>query len=49
MSVYRVLSLRYLLQRWDRGLRPSHDAPVSTMNTFRDDFLSAYGSPPPSE
>ena len=34
---------------WDRGLRPSHDAPVSTMNTFRDDFLSAYGSPPPSE
>jgi hypothetical protein len=33
---------------WDAGLRPSHDAPVRTMNTFRDEFLSAYGSSPPS-
>jgi phosphatidylglycerophosphate synthase len=33
---------------WDRGLRPGHGAPVATMHTFRDTFLSAFGSPPPS-
>jgi hypothetical protein len=28
---------------WDRGLRPSDDAPVWRMDAFRDEFLAAYG------
>ena len=28
---------------WDRGLRPSDDAPVARMDTFRDDLLHAFG------
>ncbi|MCS0601416.1 CDP-alcohol phosphatidyltransferase [Streptomyces sp. LP11] len=31
---------------WTDGLRPAHDAPVWKMNTFRDRFLTAYGSTP---
>ncbi len=29
--------------RWDRGLRPTDDAPVWAMDDFRDEFLAAYG------
>jgi hypothetical protein len=28
---------------WQQGLRPGPDAPVWRMNTFRDQFLTAYG------
>jgi hypothetical protein len=28
---------------WQDGLRPSPDAPVTAMNTFRDRFLTAFG------
>jgi hypothetical protein len=28
---------------WDPGLRPSDSAPVSRMDTFRDEFLRAFG------
>lgn len=28
---------------WDAGLRPSDDAPVRRMDTFRDAFLAAFG------
>ncbi|WP_285511303.1 CDP-alcohol phosphatidyltransferase [Streptomyces sp. NBRC 14336] len=31
---------------WTEGLRPAPDAPVWKMNTFRDRFLTAYGSTP---
>ncbi|MFE9168035.1 CDP-alcohol phosphatidyltransferase [Streptomyces kebangsaanensis] len=31
---------------WSDGLRPAHDAPVWRMNSFRDRFLTAYGSTP---
>ncbi|GGQ44746.1 alkaline phosphatase family protein [Streptomyces flaveolus] len=35
---------------WTDGLRPAHDAPVWRMSSFRDRFLTAYGSTPhPSE
>lgn len=30
---------------WSEGLRPAPDAPVWPMDTFRDRFLIAYGSP----
>jgi hypothetical protein len=29
--------------RWQNGLRPSHDAPVWRMDSFRDKFLTAFG------
>ncbi|MBU6532978.1 CDP-alcohol phosphatidyltransferase [Streptomyces mayonensis] len=29
---------------WTEGLRPAHDAPVWRMSSFRDAFLTAYGS-----
>ena len=28
---------------WDPGLRPSDDAPVWRMDSFRDEFLHTYG------
>ncbi len=31
---------------WTEGLRPDHDAPVWKMSSFRDHFLTAYGSTP---
>jgi hypothetical protein len=31
---------------WDKGLRPSPDAPVAYMDTFRDRFLTAFGPRP---
>ncbi|GGL68640.1 hypothetical protein GCM10010129_10060 [Streptomyces fumigatiscleroticus] len=31
---------------WTDGLRPAHDAPVWKMDSFRDRFLTAYGSTP---
>jgi hypothetical protein len=31
---------------WTDGLRPDHDAPVWRMSSFRDRFLTAYGSTP---
>ncbi|WP_327722481.1 CDP-alcohol phosphatidyltransferase [Streptomyces sp. NBC_00490] len=31
---------------WTDGLRPSHNAPVWKMSSFRDRFLTAYGSTP---
>ncbi|MFE2542570.1 alkaline phosphatase family protein [Actinacidiphila glaucinigra] len=31
---------------WSDGLQPAHDAPVWRMDTFRDRFLTAYGSRP---
>jgi hypothetical protein len=31
---------------WQDGLRPTPDAPVSGMDTFRDRFLSVFGSTP---
>lgn len=31
---------------WTDGLRPEHDAPVWKMNSFRDRFLTTYGSTP---
>ncbi|MGW3244878.1 sulfatase [Streptomyces sp. NPDC001070] len=31
---------------WSDGLRPAHDAPVWKMDSFRDRFLTAYGSRP---
>lgn len=31
---------------WTRGLKPAHDAPVWRMSSFRDRFLTAYGSTP---
>ncbi|WP_077795897.1 CDP-alcohol phosphatidyltransferase [Streptomyces sp. JHA26] len=31
---------------WSDGLRPAHDAPVWRMSSFRDRFLTAYGSTP---
>ncbi|MER6165345.1 CDP-alcohol phosphatidyltransferase [Streptomyces violaceorubidus] len=31
---------------WTRGLKPAHDAPVRRMSSFRDRFLTAYGSTP---
>lgn len=31
---------------WQDGLRPGKDAPVWTMNAFRDRFLAAFGSTP---
>ena len=31
---------------WQDGLRPTPDAPVAGMDTFRDRFLSAFGSTP---
>ena len=31
---------------WTDGLRPAHDAPVWKMSSFRDRFLTAYGSTP---
>ncbi|PZH14632.1 CDP-alcohol phosphatidyltransferase [Streptomyces sp. NTH33] len=31
---------------WSDGLRPAHDAPVWRMDSFRDRFLTAYGSTP---
>ncbi|BFO21307.1 hypothetical protein SHKM778_76950 [Streptomyces sp. KM77-8] len=31
---------------WTRGLRPAKDAPVWKMSSFRDRFLTAYGSTP---
>ncbi|MFE1292032.1 sulfatase-like hydrolase/transferase [Streptomyces sp. NPDC058751] len=31
---------------WTDGLRPGHDAPVWKMSSFRDRFLTAYGSTP---
>ncbi|KQX82488.1 CDP-alcohol phosphatidyltransferase [Streptomyces sp. Root1310] len=35
---------------WTDGLKPAHDAPVWKMSSFRDKFLTAYGSTPhPSE
>ena len=33
---------------WPDGLRPSPQAPVWPMNAFRDRFLTAFGSSPPS-
>jgi phosphatidylglycerophosphate synthase len=33
---------------WQDGLRPSPQAPVWPMNAFRDRFLTAFGSSPPS-
>jgi hypothetical protein len=30
---------------WEDGLRPGPQAPVWPMSTFRDRFLSAFGSP----
>ncbi|MFE3632845.1 sulfatase-like hydrolase/transferase [Streptomyces cellostaticus] len=34
---------------WTQGLRPAHDAPVWRMSSFRDRFLTAYGSVPHPE
>ncbi len=31
---------------WTDGLQPAHDAPVWKMSSFRDRFLTAYGSTP---
>jgi hypothetical protein len=31
---------------WTDGLKPAHDAPVWKMSSFRDRFLTAYGSTP---
>ncbi|MFH9732436.1 CDP-alcohol phosphatidyltransferase [Streptomyces sp. NPDC017260] len=31
---------------WTEGLKPAQDAPVWKMNSFRDRFLTAYGSTP---
>jgi hypothetical protein len=31
---------------WSDGLRPAHNAPVWRMDSFRDRFLTAYGSTP---
>ncbi|MCI3269820.1 CDP-alcohol phosphatidyltransferase [Streptomyces cylindrosporus] len=31
---------------WTDGLRPAHNAPVWKMSSFRDKFLTAYGSTP---
>ncbi|WP_109033016.1 alkaline phosphatase family protein [Streptomyces rubrogriseus] len=31
---------------WTEGLKPAHDAPVWKMSSFRDRFLTAYGSTP---
>ncbi|WP_234021052.1 sulfatase [Streptomyces sp. 142MFCol3.1] len=31
---------------WSDGLQPAHDAPVWKMSSFRDRFLTAYGSTP---
>ncbi|MFF4468065.1 CDP-alcohol phosphatidyltransferase [Streptomyces sp. NPDC001599] len=31
---------------WTEGLKPAHDAPVWKMSSFRDRFLTAYGSIP---
>jgi hypothetical protein len=31
---------------WTEGLKPAKDAPVWPMNTFRDRFLTAFGSAP---
>ncbi|MHB9853143.1 sulfatase-like hydrolase/transferase [Streptomyces krungchingensis] len=31
---------------WSDGLQPEHDAPVWKMSSFRDRFLTAYGSTP---
>ncbi|MEU2963556.1 CDP-alcohol phosphatidyltransferase [Streptomyces ardesiacus] len=31
---------------WTEGLKPAHDAPVWRMSSFRDRFLTAYGSTP---
>ncbi|OQR61388.1 CDP-alcohol phosphatidyltransferase [Streptomyces maremycinicus] len=31
---------------WTDGLKPAHDAPVWKMSSFRDKFLTAYGSTP---
>jgi hypothetical protein len=33
---------------WTDGLQPKHDAPVWKMSSFRDRFLTAYGSTPSS-
>jgi hypothetical protein len=33
---------------WEDGLRPNPQAPVWRMDAFRDRFLTAYGSRPPS-
>jgi len=33
---------------WEAGLRPSRQAPVWPMDSFRDRFLSAFGAPPTS-
>jgi len=33
---------------WEAGLRPSPQAPVWPMDSFRDRFLSAFGAPPTS-
>ncbi|WUT08203.1 CDP-alcohol phosphatidyltransferase [Streptomyces sp. NBC_00704] len=32
--------------KWTDGLKPAHDAPVWKMSSFRDRFLTAYGSTP---
>jgi hypothetical protein len=34
---------------WQNGLRPSPEAPVWPMDTFRDRFLAAYSGPSPSD
>lgn len=31
---------------WTDGLQPAHNAPVWKMSSFRDRFLTAYGSTP---
>ncbi|WP_206323008.1 sulfatase [Streptomyces sp. HNM0575] len=31
---------------WDKGLKPSHKAPVWRMDKFRDRFMTAYGTEP---
>ena len=33
---------------WQKGMRPSPDAPVWPMDAFRDRFLNAYGPHPPT-
>lgn len=33
---------------WQDGIRPDEDAPVRKMDTFRDQFLTAYAAPPTS-
>jgi hypothetical protein len=34
--------------RWDEGLLPRPNAPVWPMSAFRNRFLDAYGTPPPT-